>query len=129
MKDLKNYKEVVGSWDIQLFKPHTQEHIQHPKVKESSSEDNRLHQLLSISDQEQFTEAHIEEFNALLDGGIDPNIQDEEGFTALHLALMLDKRKGPTGEKLINTNYLVSKLLEKGANPNIQDKEGILLYI
>jgi ankyrin repeat protein len=48
----------------------------------------------------------------LLDGGADIDIQDEEGITALSIAIMEEKM------------HVVSLLLDRGANPNIGDREG-----
>ena len=47
----------------------------------------------------------------LLNLGIDPNIQDDKGYTALHYAVKY------------NHPRLIKKLLQKGANINIQENK------
>lgn len=53
--------------------------------------------------------------------GADPNIQDVDGRTALHQAILLLAVDGGTCEKI----RLCKKLLRYGADPNIQDHKGI----
>ena len=55
----------------------------------------------------------------LLRAGIDPNLQDKNGRTALHLAI-------ETGCSSDGGNHLevIKLLLEKGSNIEAQDKEG-----
>lgn len=54
----------------------------------------------------------------LLEHNADPNIQNDDGITALHIAARLGQKK------------MVKKLLKFNANPNIQDKNGMtpLMY-
>lgn len=50
---------------------------------------------------------------ALIESGADPNIQDPDGLTALHIAIM-------------NEHYdLAVLLLESGADPNVSDRTGM----
>jgi len=55
---------------------------------------------------------YLECMRRLLDGGVDPNVQDSAGFTPLHHAA----KEGHIGAAKL--------LLERGADPNIQDSLG-----
>ena len=60
----------------------------------------------------------------LIEAGAEPNIQNDQGETALHVAVMQAIQAEEAGQFILGPEQVIPALLEAGADPTIPDNQG-----